>query len=80
MIRFTLNVQLKTMTKNTIVSKLNLEGKITEQHAKDIEEIIESIFQERIKEMSDKIDLAIPQVHGGGNGKRLLEQLKEDLK
>ena len=29
------------MTKNTIVSKLNLEGKITEQHAQEIEEIIQ---------------------------------------
>lgn len=32
-----------------IVSKLALEGKITEQHAKEIEETIESYFQERLK-------------------------------
>ena len=35
----------------SIVSKLSLEGRITEQHAKEIEEIIESHFQERLKEI-----------------------------
>ena len=55
---------IKSMNKeNTIVSKLNLLGKITEQHAKDIEEIIESIFQERRKE----------------NNKEIVEMIKEEM-
>ena len=45
------------MTKEkTIVSRLNLQGKITEQHAKDIEEIIESIFQERRKDIIKELE------------------------
>ena len=42
--------------------------------------IIYETIEEKEKEMSDKLDLAIAQCHGGGNGRRLLIQLKQNLK
>ena len=42
-------------------------------------EAIEQARKEAREEIKKEIDLAITQIHGGGNGRRLLEQLRDAL-
>ena len=49
-------------------------------YSKDLQEFGKEVAREVKKEMSEKLDTAISQCHGGGNGKRLLIQLREELK
>ncbi len=52
----------------------------SEETQKEIQVLINNAVKKNLDIFIKNLDIAIAQCHGGGNGRRLLMQLKEDLK